>query len=79
MEIYKYLQSVNKATVSDIVEVVGLTQPTVSYHLGEMKRNGIVGSEKKGKEVYYSLNTSCPHLGKECIIKNVNFHQAPHA
>ena len=79
MEIYKYLQDVGKATVGDVVEHVGLTQPTVSYHLGEMKKSCMVSSEKKGKEVYYSLNFSCPHTDEDCILKNVNFHQAHHA
>ncbi len=79
MEIYKYLQDVGKATVSDVVSQVDLTQPTVSYHLGEMKRNGVLKSEKKGKEVFYSVNASCPHVNKECILKNVNFHQVQHA
>ncbi len=75
MEIYKYLRDKGKATVGDVVNYVDLTQPTVSYHLGEMKKNGIVRGVKKGKEVYYSLNFSCPHMDKDCILKNIKFHQ----
>ena len=79
MEIYKYLQDVGKATVGDVVKHVALTQPTVSYHLGEMRKNGILESEKKGKEVFYKINSACPHVNKDCILKNVNFHQVHHA
>ena len=79
MEIYKYLKTQGQATVSDVVEHIKLTQPTISYHLNEMKRNGIVRSEKRGKEVYYSLNSSCPHLDMDCVLKNINFYQVQHA
>jgi len=78
MEIYKYLQDVGKATVSEIVEHVGLTQPTVSYHLGEMRKNCILESYKKGKEVYYSINTTCPHSHEECVLKSINLSEDLH-
>lgn len=71
MEIYKYLRERGKSTVSVIVEHVDLTQPTVSYHLGEMKKNGILKSQKKGKEVYYSVSKICPHIQKQCVLSDV--------
>lgn len=40
-------------TVSQIVEAIGLGQPTVSEHLTLMKRAGVLVSKKQGKEVYY--------------------------
>jgi len=78
MEIYKYLQDKGQATVGDVVDHVDLTQPTVSYHLGEMKKNSILKSRKKGKEVYYSINTTCPHSHEECVLKSINLSEELH-
>jgi DNA-binding transcriptional ArsR family regulator len=40
-------------TVNQISELVALEQSTTSEHLTLMKRNGILLSEKSGKEVFY--------------------------
>jgi len=74
MEIYKFLREKGKKTVSEVVEVVGLTQPTVSYHLKSMKEAGILLSERSGKEVYYYVNEACPNSGHDCVLKGVDFH-----
>lgn len=74
MEIYKFLREKGKKTVSEVVEVVGLTQPTVSYHLKSMKEAGILLSERAGKEVYYYVNEECPNSGHACVLKGVDFH-----
>lgn len=79
MEIYKYLQDSGESTVGEIVEKIGLTQPTISYHLCEMKEENILKSDKKGKEVFYSINTVCPHNDGECVFKNISFKEIMHA
>ena len=73
MEIYSFLSNHKSATVGEIVDHVKLTQPTISYHLSEMKKNGILKSSKKGKEVYYSLNDKCPHFEDKCILSEIKF------
>lgn len=75
MSIYNYLNNeVEKATVSEIVDFIGLTQPTVSYHLKEMSHSGLLDSEKKGKEVYYFVNHDCPHNSDhKCILHELKF------
>jgi len=40
----------------EIAKRLGLSQPTVSYHMGELMKLGIVTAEKDGKSVIYSLN-----------------------
>lgn len=40
-------------TVNQISEMVALEQSTTSEHLAQMKRNGLLLSNKSGKEVYY--------------------------
>lgn len=79
MEIYTFLANKKVSTVGDIVDKVGLTQPTVSYHLKEMKKNGILSSSKKGKEVFYSVSKLCPHFNAACVLKNLEFPAEPSA
>jgi DNA-binding transcriptional ArsR family regulator len=42
--------------VGDIVEAFGISQPTISHHLGILKRSGLVISRKEGRQVYYTTN-----------------------
>lgn len=44
--------------VSDIAGHFNMTQPSISHHLDILKRAGLVQSEKRGREVYYSFNIS---------------------
>jgi len=66
MKIYTYLQEKKTASVSELVNVVALKQPTVSYHLKEMEATGLLTSKKVGKEVYYQVGSGC----KNCILKH---------
>ncbi|NJE05371.1 ArsR family transcriptional regulator [Thermococcus sp. M36] len=43
-------------TQSGIAKALGLSQPTVSYHMGELARLGIVSARRDGKSVMYSLS-----------------------
>lgn len=67
--IFSYLSSTGKHTVSDLVEYVGLTQPTVSFHLNQMVEDGLLYREKSGKHVYYSVDKNCPIHKKTCFLK----------
>jgi len=74
MIIYNFLNKNNaSAAVSEIVNQVSLTQPTVSYHLKEMKNSGLLNSYRKGKEVYYSVNEACPYCKRECVLHTLEF------
>ena len=42
--------------VSDICKRFKITQPSVSHHLDVLKRAGLVKSDKRGREVYYSFD-----------------------
>lgn len=46
--------------VCDLVAAFDLTQPTISHHMGVLKRAGLVESEKKGIWVYYRLRANLP-------------------
>jgi ArsR family transcriptional regulator, arsenate/arsenite/antimonite-responsive transcriptional repressor len=73
LKIYKYLAENGKSTVSDVVKVVKLTQPTVSYHLKEMKELGLLANSRVGKEVYYRVNPICHTFGDDCLLNNLKF------
>ncbi len=58
------------ANVNSLVMMLGMTQSAISHQLKILKLNGIIKSERKGKEVYYSLDDS--HI--ETIVKSVIEH-----
>lgn len=45
-----------RRSVNQIVEALGLSQPLVSHHLRELKRAVLVGVERQGPFVHYSLS-----------------------
>jgi ArsR family transcriptional regulator len=51
-------------SVNDIVEQLDVAQPTVSHHLKVLKNAGLVRSERRGKQVFYTLNQE--RLAKGC-------------
>lgn len=42
--------------VGDIANVLSMTKSSISHQLTKMKAAGVVKAEKRGKEVYYSLD-----------------------
>jgi DNA-binding transcriptional ArsR family regulator len=73
MRIYRFLRDKGEETVGAVVNIIKLTQPTVSYHLKEMKESGLLKSRKSGKEVYYSINPDCEMYEEECVLHKVLF------
>lgn len=45
-------------TVGEILEHFQITGASLSHHLSALKRAGLIDDEKKGKYIYYSLNTT---------------------
>jgi len=62
-KIYEYLATHGEKTVNEITQVMKLRQPTVSYHLRQMKKEGILTSRRQGREVFYSVKLTCPEGG----------------
>lgn len=46
-----------RATTGVLAEQVGLTQPTVTHHLGALFDAGFVEREPEGRQTWYSVNT----------------------
>lgn len=45
-------------TAGEIAEKFSISKPSISHHLSILKHAGLVVDEKKGQNIYYSLNTS---------------------
>ena len=43
-------------SVSDIVQQLNVTQPTVSHHLAVLREAGLVDVHEQGKQTFYRLN-----------------------
>ncbi len=56
---YRIVEALFKGprTVTQLVETVKQSQPLVSQHLKTLKASSLVLDERRGKEVYYSLNS----------------------
>lgn len=43
------------ATVGDLIETVGLSQPLMSWHISRLKAAGVVETKRTGREVFCQL------------------------
>ena len=43
-------------SVTEIVEQLNVTQPTVSHHLAILRKAGLVEVREEGKQTFYTLN-----------------------
>jgi DNA-binding transcriptional ArsR family regulator len=50
------LLSKREMTVSELVREFDISQPSVSHHLDILKRAKVVHYDKRGREVFYSIN-----------------------
>ncbi len=57
---YRILEALMKGprTVGEIASKTGSAQPAVSQHLKVLKSANLVDDERKGQEVYYSINVA---------------------
>lgn len=56
---YTIIQSLlrGRKTVGELRDIVKLSQPAVSQHLKTLKTAGLVIDERRGQEVFYSVNS----------------------
>ncbi len=55
--------------VCEINEMIDADVSTISKHLSVLKNAGLVSSEKKGLQVYYSIEMPCVFESLTCIEK----------
>lgn len=51
----------------EILDIVGLSQPAVSYHLAKLERAGILVKEKKGTRNCYRINEILNGMLTQCM------------
>ncbi|WP_405410973.1 ArsR/SmtB family transcription factor [Maribacter sp. Asnod1-A12] len=54
--ILQYLSQQDACICNDIVDEIGLAQPTISQHLKELKSIDLIRGEIEGKKVCYCIN-----------------------
>lgn len=54
--ILQYLARQQGCICNDIVEEIGLAQPTISQHLKELKSQGLIKGEIEGKKICYCID-----------------------
>lgn len=62
--IIRYLLESHDCNCKEIVNILPLTQPTVSQHLRELKNAGLINGIIEKNEIYYSVN-----LGRISMLK----------
>jgi len=60
-----------RVSVNDIVAKLDVAQPTVSHHLKVLKNAGLVRSERRGKQVLYTIDQV--RLARGCCQVAENF------
>jgi len=67
LKILFLLNDMGEACVRDIQQVLRVPQPTVSRHLGLLKRMGLVDNHRRGKWNYYYLVKKQPDIVKHLL------------
>jgi DNA-binding transcriptional ArsR family regulator len=64
IKILEYLISLNICSCGEIVEQLPLSQATVSQHLKELKRVGLIQGEIEGPKICYCVNNEAVEKAK---------------
>ena len=72
IRILKILTELDVCMCGDIVEQLPLAQATVSQHLKELKRVGLIDGEIDGPKVCYCVNTKALTKAKSALDKLFN-------
>ena len=57
--------------VCELMQVLGMSQPRISRHLGVLKNAGLVNDRREGKWVYYSLQDSADENELQTILDSL--------
>ncbi|WP_452598531.1 ArsR/SmtB family transcription factor [Pontimicrobium sp. MEBiC01747] len=56
--IIQHISKNKNCNCNELVKHVGLAQPTISQHLNEIKKIGLLDQDTKGKNLFYSINVN---------------------
>jgi ArsR family transcriptional regulator len=69
IKILKILNDLDSCMVGSIVDLLPLSQSTVSQHLKELKRVGLIKGEIEGPKICYCINSDVMENAKEELNK----------
>lgn len=67
LRIVDALNAAGELPVGAITDYLGIAQAATSQHLNHMRRVGLIQSERRGKEVWYSIADQRPIALLNCI------------
>ncbi|GEQ86619.1 transcriptional regulator [Patiriisocius marinistellae] len=70
--ILQHLFNINSCVCGDLVNEIGLAQPTISQHLKELKHLGLIKGNVEGTSVCYCINTENWVKMKEVMSQFLN-------
>ena len=70
--ILQHLFKINNCICGDLVTEIGLSQPTISQHLKELKHLGLIKGNVEGTSVCYCINPDSWTEMKEVMLQFLN-------
>lgn len=71
LTIVYHLARLDEITVTELTDMLSISQPLVSWHLRRLRRSGLVHTRRVGRQVYCSLDRQrfqrCLHLLNQLI------------
>ena len=69
-QILQLLKNNGEMNATDIIEKIGLSQPTISHHLKILTEANVLETRKSGRETYYQINkkvvnSCCTNFAKD--------------
>ena len=72
ISILQYLFKINTCVCGDLVNEIGLAQPTISQHLKELKQLGLIKGSVEGTSVCYCVDSENWAKMKEVMVDFLN-------
>ena len=72
--ILQYLIKINSCICGDLVDEIGLAQPTISQHLKELKNAGLIKGNIEGTSVCYCIDQNNWTTIKNMLLKFLDYN-----
>lgn len=72
LAIVAYLAHAQEVTVTDLADLLEISQPLVSWHLRKLRRSGIISTRRAGRQSYCSLNPHAIHHSMQLLERLID-------